>query len=224
MTRRAVQCDLDPQLEQPELRKYRQRPVKMVQENRGAYVAACLTICRAYILEGRPNKPDVQLSSFEDWSDTVRAALIWLGKADIIKSIETAREDDPDLIMLRDVLGTWASAIGTGYEKAATTAKAIALNAETDPANDGNLVHPDFHTAIQAIGGTGSYPVDAQKLGYWLRSKKNRIVGGLRFMTKRSAGGQSVWWIKVSSGTNPPPVTPMAATPAADSKDDNIPF
>jgi hypothetical protein len=210
MTRRAVQSDLDPQMERPELRKYRKKPVQMVRENRGAYIAAALTICRAYVLAGRPDKPD-PLSSFEDWSDTVRAALIWLGKADIIRSIETAREDDPDLIVLRDVLTAWGSTIGTGYDKAETTSQAIASSAKTN--SNGDLIYPEFNAAIQAIGK--DYPVDAQKLGRWLREKKNRIVGGLQFVTKRS-GGHSVWWVKVSADAKPPP----PAAPAAD----DIPF
>jgi hypothetical protein len=216
MTRRAVTSELDPQLERPELRKYTKRPVKMVQENRGAYVAACLTICRAYILAGRPNKPD-PLSSFEDWSDTVRAALIWLGKADVIASIETAREEDPDLTVLRDVLITWASTLGTGHAKIVTTAQVVTTSAVTH--STGELVNPEFNTAIQAIGGGSSYPVDAQKLGSWLRSKKNRIVDGLRFKSTKTKPAK--WWIEVSSGATPPPVTPAAATPETEP---DIPF
>ena len=40
-----------------------------------------LTICRAYFVAGRPEKVP-RLASFEGWSDTVRSALIWLGKED----------------------------------------------------------------------------------------------------------------------------------------------
>ena len=63
--------------------------------NRGAYIAAALTICRAYIAAGRPNLLP-QLASFGEWSDTVRSALVWLGEADPVKSMDTSRADDPE--------------------------------------------------------------------------------------------------------------------------------
>ena len=60
----------------------------MVLADRGKYIAACLTICRAYIAAGRPDKLP-KLASFGDWSDTVRSALVWLGEADPVKSMDT---------------------------------------------------------------------------------------------------------------------------------------
>ena len=56
--------------------------------DRGKYIAACLTICRAYIAAGRPGKLN-RLASFGGWSDTVRSALVWLGEADPVKSMDT---------------------------------------------------------------------------------------------------------------------------------------
>lgn len=81
---------LDPQLERPELREFRSSPVAIVLADRCAYTAACLTICRAYIIAGRPT-PARKLASFEGWSDTVRSALIWLGKADSVFDGNIAR-------------------------------------------------------------------------------------------------------------------------------------
>ena len=98
--RRVITATLDPQLEQPELRTFNGDPVAKVLENRGAYIAACLTICRAYIAAGRPNRAP-RLASFEGWSDTVRSALIWLGKADPVTSMELARAEDPERGELR---------------------------------------------------------------------------------------------------------------------------
>ena len=56
-------------------------PMQDILANRGNYIAAALTICRAYIAAGRPNQLP-QLASFGEWSDTVRSALVWLGEAD----------------------------------------------------------------------------------------------------------------------------------------------
>ena len=84
MYRRVVRCRLDPGMERPELRAFASNPMEKILANRGAYIAAALTICRAYIAAGRPNlKP--RLNSYGEWSDTVRSALTWLGEADPVE-------------------------------------------------------------------------------------------------------------------------------------------
>jgi phage gp37-like protein len=79
MCRRAITTNLDAGLERPELRQFEFDPVDRVLADRGDYIAAALTICRAYLIADRPNKCP-KLASFEGWSDTVRSALVWLGK------------------------------------------------------------------------------------------------------------------------------------------------
>jgi hypothetical protein len=111
--RRVITAMLDPQLERPELREFNGNPVAKILAKRGSYIAACLTICRAYIVAGRPNKAK-RLASYEGWSDTVRSALMWLGKADPVISIEAARADDPELNELRELLEAWAEVFWRG--------------------------------------------------------------------------------------------------------------
>ena len=192
LCRRAITATLDPRLERPELRQFKGSPVEKVLGNRGAYIAACLTICRAYIVAGRPNKAP-KLASFEDWSDTVRSALIWLGKADPVASMETARAEDPDLSALRDFLSVWVEAIGLGYEPRLTMADVIELiNKKT--INDQPL-HPKLHAAVQAVAGRQG-PPDAQKLGVWARGKKDRVVGDLRLANEPDPKGSAKWWVQ----------------------------
>jgi hypothetical protein len=52
MTRRVVLCTLDAKKERPELRNFKRDPVAEVLADRGAYVAAVLTVVRAYIAAG----------------------------------------------------------------------------------------------------------------------------------------------------------------------------
>jgi hypothetical protein len=89
LCRRVLTVNLDTEVERPELRQFKFDPVERVLANRGVYIAAALTICRAYIVAGRPCMAP-KLASFEGWSDTVRSALIWLGKADPVQSMENA--------------------------------------------------------------------------------------------------------------------------------------
>ena len=111
--RRTVTTNLDPGVERPELRQFDFDPVDRVLADRGKYIVAALTICRAYCVAGR-SKRAPKLASFEGWSDTVRSALIWLGKKDPVDSMEAARAEDPERTELRDMLEAWSAAIGTG--------------------------------------------------------------------------------------------------------------
>ena len=84
LCRRVITAVLDAQMERPELRAFRGNPVAKILADRGKYVAAALTICRAYAIAGRPDKK-TPLASFGGWSDTVRSALMWLGEADPVE-------------------------------------------------------------------------------------------------------------------------------------------
>ena len=126
MVRRSLVAELDPQMERPELRKFQYDPVAAILADRGRYVSACLIIVRAYILASSPGKLD-PIASFGGWSDLVRSALVWLGCADPVLSMETAREDDPELSELREMISVWRAAFGS----TATTCKgAIAAMTE----------------------------------------------------------------------------------------------
>ena len=106
MVRRAVICTLDARVERPELREFKFDPIDRVLQARGAYVATCLTIARAYRAAGAP-KVCRPLASYGEWSETARAPLIWLGEADPIDSMETAREEDPELAAIRELFVLW---------------------------------------------------------------------------------------------------------------------
>ena len=111
LTRRAVVCRLDPKVERPELRQYAYDPIADAKDNRGELVAAALTILRAYHVAGRPNRPP-RLQSFEQWSDTVRGALMWLGAGDPAGTMDRLRKADPVLASLTAVLHAWRDAFG----------------------------------------------------------------------------------------------------------------
>jgi putative DNA primase/helicase len=139
LCRRVISARLDPKMEKPELREFKGNPVATVLENRGAYVAAALTICRAYIVAGRPN-PARRLASFEGWSDTVRSALIWLKKEDPVKSMEDTRAEDPEVSELGDLLSSWSTTIGIGDQYRITLKNVIATIGEMK--SDGKEGYP----------------------------------------------------------------------------------
>ena len=115
---------LDARQERPELREFKGDPVAEVLADRGRYVAAALTIVRAYIVAGRP-RVATALSSFEGWSKNVRSAIIWLGYADPVETMETARREDPNLRAMEAVFAALKEVIGVGSEKACSVAEII---------------------------------------------------------------------------------------------------
>jgi hypothetical protein len=184
MTRRVITARLDARVERPEYRVFKGDPVAKVQANRSAYIAAVLTICRAYFVAGRPELAP-RLASFEGWSDTVRSALIWLGKADPVGSMELQRDLDPKHIERCAMLTAWADAIGVGDDKRLTLAKVIEVA----------KAQKDLQEAIQLVTSK-KQGADARSLGLWLRDHKGNVVGNRRFNSYTHSKGGSLWWIE----------------------------
>ena len=194
LTRRVVTATLDPEMERPELREFSGDPVRTVLANRGDYIAAALIICRAYFVAGRPN-PVRRLASFEGWSDVVRSALIWLGRDDPIASMEAARDEDPILLGLREMLLAWGEVVGVGYEHRITLQDFIRHVNETD--GNRQPIWPRLHAAAKTVAGSRQGQVDMKQLSYWTRRYKGRIVDGLRLKGgANSAKKVNDWWVE----------------------------
>jgi hypothetical protein len=195
--RRVITVNLDPAMERPELRQFDFDPIDVILKDRGKYIAAVLTICRAYFVAGRPNKAP-RLASFEGWSDCVRSALIWLGKADPVQSMESARAEDPERIELSEMLEAWSRVIGAGGGSRVRLSDAIVRGmAVVRPEIVGfqqpemEPKHPDFYAALEALafkdtGKRGQKP-DARMLGIWLRRFRGRVINGKRFANLTNA-------------------------------------
>ncbi len=175
MTRRVILCSLDPNVERPELRKFDGKPFHLVLANRGKYIAAALTIARAYAAAGHPNELP-PLASFEDWSRIVRSALVWLGRADPVDTMEAARADDPTTSDLRALLLSWDQAIG---REQVTTGRIISRADERSP--HGERTFPDLYQALLSVAEGRGGEVNARRLGHYLARHRGRIIGGLKF-------------------------------------------
>lgn len=79
-SRRAVMCRLDAGVEKPENRRFSFDCHEEVKAGRPELVVAGLTILRAYIVAGKPEKL-TPMGSFDHW-EWIRGALVWLGCAE----------------------------------------------------------------------------------------------------------------------------------------------
>ncbi len=168
-------------------------PLAIIHADRGKYIAAILIIARAYVVAGRPRKL-AALASYLAWSDLVRSALVWLGEADPVATIEAAAGDDPDAIRLAAALEHWPAELESGesFTTAELMKKATARHAPAHGENEGPLVSPDFHEALRAVATDRRGNLSADTLGKWLRDHKNRVVGA-RKLVRGGSPTRAVW-------------------------------
>jgi hypothetical protein len=197
VTRRTILCRLDPKSERPELRIFDRDPVSEAKDGRASYVAAALTILRAYHVAGKPGKLP-PLGGFEDWSDVIRSALVGLGCADPVDTIEEVRKTDNRLDELQAVLNQWSDAIG---DERATAADVIKVATETQSGYaHSEFVRPDFREALLAVAGQGG-SVNGRRLGNWLAAIKDRLVDGRNIEHCGVRGGAAVWRLYTYNGS-----------------------
>jgi putative DNA primase/helicase len=202
MTRRALITSIDPKVERPELRQFKSNPMKTVLADRGRYVAAVLTIVRAHIAAGYPARIAPMLASFEAWSDMVRSALVWLGEADPVDTLNVARAEDPVLRALYAFLAAWREAFGTGRERSRSTGDIIATaDQKRYEYNDigyvkggaDELKHAELREAIdQIVSGKDR----ARALGWWLRNQAGRPIDGHRIMRDDANKKLTKWYVE----------------------------
>jgi putative DNA primase/helicase len=186
IVRRTLRCTLDANMENPELRTFTRNPVATVLADRGRYVAACLTIARAYLAAGSPQRP-IPLPSFEAWSNLVRAALIWLGCPDPVDSISDIRDEDPVHTDRAAIFTVWAHELGCTN---ALRAPSIIEYAETKPALKDALL--SVASAAHALPPR----IDARRLGNWLRDNVNTVAASFKLIADRSDKGRPKWLLR----------------------------
>ncbi|MGX9117071.1 hypothetical protein ACWTU6_10280 [Mesorhizobium sp. BHbsci] len=103
LNRRTIQIRLDARCERPEERHFEFDAIDLAMRKHPELVAAALTVERAYLSAGTPNKAS-PMGGFEDWSDLVRSSLIWLGLADCRGDIAAQRAVDPEKDELAEII------------------------------------------------------------------------------------------------------------------------
>jgi hypothetical protein len=196
MTRRAILCRLDPRCERPELRRFNSDPVLLLQEGREPYLVAALTVLRAFHIAGRPLQAD-PLGSFEVWSNWVRGALIWLGEADPVDSMEDIRADDPRQEAITAVLTQWWEVLSDRTVTVrqiidAATAQRTAVNS-IQPRHE--FAQPDFREALLTVAGE-SGAINSRRLGRWISGLNGRVVGTWCLERGADVGGVATWRMK----------------------------
>jgi hypothetical protein len=178
--RRTIQASLDAGLENPEDREFEADPVATVLADRGKYIAAVLTIVRAYIVAGLPGKLP-PTPSYRGWSDYVRSALVWLGKADPVATIADLRAADPIRQERTALFAAMADLPGGDYRVGELAEMAEGLDGL------GGRKRLDLWEALFAVAAARSGDkIDLRRLGRYLAKNANNIAGGFRLFVDNS--------------------------------------
>ena len=195
MVRRTLLCSIDPNEESPEKRTFKRNPYQEILADRGKYIAAVMTIVRAYLSAGEPEVEFIKLVSFGAWSRFVQRPLIWLGCADPVLSVAVSEDADPDRRGIAEVLAAWHNSIGDE----ACTLKAIAARVQARDRDDGygggGFTNPDLREVLMNLAPNKDGSLDTKKLGVWLRKNACKIVGGMKVVQDgRDDHSQKVMW------------------------------
>ena len=218
LTQRILKCALDARMDRPELRTFTSvDPVLLVKAQREKFVAHCLTILRAFIVADKPLTPPTPFGGFEDWSNWIRAALIWLDQADPCDTMVAARKSDPTLAVLHSVMGQWE--VMMRLNCAVTVSELVAKAEQRTGGAEGSdrmPLYPEFLSALRTAAGGGVGGINSTRLGKWLSSIQGRVLGSgdkARMLEKAGERNNVALW-RLVHPTN-------KATPQSD---DDLPF
>ena len=164
MTTRTLISRLDAGIEKPETRRFDIDLKVEVPKRRPELVAAILTVLRAFIVAGRPGLDQLEpFGRFEDWSNLVRGALVWLGEPDPCSTRAFIAERDPVRADLVALVAAIEKGVGSG--KSFVSGDVIKLSQE----------HSGLRQALDAIMPRGPSP---KGLTRYLSGFDGRIVDG----------------------------------------------
>jgi hypothetical protein len=169
---RTLECRLNAQTEEPEMRTFNFDPIAAVRKNRGEYLAAIFTIARAFMADGCP-RPDKMhsVAGFEEWSRLVQQPLMWLGEGDPFSNITSMRAMDPTL----DELATLLDALRSAFPKANTKFTVAMCRKKAEEQRADNHGRPYFaHQELRDLM-TFNGKINLKSFGHLLGRHKGRI-------------------------------------------------
>lgn len=189
MSTRAILCTIDAGVEKPEARTFDVDLRVEVPRRRGELVAAALTVLRAFVVAGRPGARDLEpFGRFEEWSNLVRGALVWVGEADPCATRANVAVGDSAREELATLMDAWEAVIGFGT---------VLTAAEIE--RRGDTFHGQSGAEALAVALRGCCPrgVNAKSIGIYLSNKADRIVAGRRIVRRPNEKLASTFWLEV---------------------------
>jgi len=186
LCRRILTCRIEANSETPWKRSFNLDPVQYCRGHRLELVAAGLTVLRYYMAQSNPLRD--RTASFEDWSDTIRRAVVGVARdglmdvADPVESIDVAYAEDPESSKLNTLLVAW--------EEVFADSPTLIFEAKKAGAD-----HEDLDAAMQEIAGERG-DVNERRLGRWIERQARRRIDGRWFECTGKRRGSKQWRVR----------------------------
>jgi putative DNA primase/helicase len=196
--RRTVVMMLDANMADPSVRVFTGNPIADVLARRGDYIAAVLTILRAFVVAGRPGLLPAR-AGYEAWSDQVRSALVWLGCADPCLSTDRLRVQDPVAAQREAVFDAWLNELGGATMRPKELIAAAHANAGySNTANAVVYTNPAWRDALLEVAAQDkeSRFLNHDRFNWWLRDTENKVARGFKLVADRSDRSRPRWGLR----------------------------
>jgi hypothetical protein len=165
LARRFISCELDARREDPELRSFPSGFLDQLEQRRGEFLAAALTIWRW----GRQNATELPkgkpLGSFELWAEWCRDPLVALGCRDPVERIEAIKAGDPRRQRIAELFRAWWEHHGEHPMKASELAEGV--KAAADPHGRGRQFITTFLSSLSGTRAAGFVLTRQESAGKW---------------------------------------------------------
>jgi putative DNA primase/helicase len=180
--RRSLYSNLDTNQDNPEKRTFTGRPVDTVMADRGKYIAAVLTIVRAYIYN-KPGTRYPEYNGYDEWGAMVRGPLIWLGERDPLDSQAEVKGEDPLRNLVQDLFDRLT--VGRAYTTAEIAEKVFGDEELFDSLKDKDVAGTNNDGSLSIAG-----------LGKWIAAKvRGRTFGDSR-LERQGSPTRPKWSLK----------------------------
>ncbi|MBB3460986.1 CHC2 zinc finger domain-containing protein [Rhizobium sp. BK377] len=191
LTRRVVLINLDAGVERPEERVFASDVVEDARRQRVEIVTSALTLLRAFVAN-EADKVSPALGSFEQWSNLVRSALVWLGLPDPLGNAAKIRDNDPE----KERTSAIIAALPVGKPWAAADIARMVDEGAFDPV--GNRRHEGL---VEALGEFIEYgKLNTTRFSGFLRKNCGRIVDGQMIVGAGKNRANAVLWQVQTAG------------------------
>jgi hypothetical protein len=230
LARRFICCELDARCEDPESRPFAAGFLNDIEQRRGEFLAAALTIWRW----GRQNATALQrgkpLGSYETWAQWCRDPLLALGCRDPVERIEALKAQDPKRLRIAELFSTWWEHHGETPVKCSQLADPVREIA--DAQGRGRQYLATFVAGLAGTHAAGFVLTRQEGAGKWNAAtyvlKAAESADGIGHRTHRTHRAHDLDGSKPVANEPPPagapitPMTPMSPMPYA-TADDTVP-
>ncbi len=178
---RSILIQLDTNKENPEDREFNFNPLQFIAQNRAETQAAILTIVRAWLEAGKPNRA-AKVSRFPAWERTIGGILEVAGVSGFLENFKEVRNKiDPESNAWRGFIEAWHDAHGESF-------KTVKELLETPDGDD-----------LKAIIGEKD---PAKVFGKQLQTRKNKVISGCKITQEEPRGRVNRWRLVSISARN----------------------